>query len=174
MATITAETKLLFVEMRADGKGYRAIAQELKISRDTCTKLSRELTAEIDAARAERVRELQAKLEVTREGRLNRLGEVQRRLVESIAAEDLSKIPLVKRIELLLKVEKLLKEDSRDAHEPIPADLSGEAMTVQTEALLNRVRLGEINARQALQEMRLLKDSKSSLTSEENPWDIFD
>ena len=50
----TNDTKLRFVEMRANNMSLSAIASKLHISRGTCSKLEKELESDIAVKQAER------------------------------------------------------------------------------------------------------------------------
>ena len=50
----TTDKKRDFIRLRAEGKSYRAIEQEIGVSRSTCGEWERELRADIDALRQER------------------------------------------------------------------------------------------------------------------------
>ena len=93
-----------FVELRAYGWSFDRIAKELKVSKQTLISWSRELTLEI---RNRRVIEYEALLEqhaMTREKRIEALGQILKRMNEELAERTFSELPTERLLDGILKL----------------------------------------------------------------------
>lgn len=108
------ETRWRFVELRAAGKSYRAIAEELHIAKDTCTQWERELRKQIAASRNDELDELQERYFVTRAARMRKLGETLARIDTAIEAVDFAALPAEKLLDMKLKYLSMLKQEYVD------------------------------------------------------------
>jgi transposase len=92
-----------FIQLRAEGRSFNAIAKELQVSKQTAINWSKELEEEIATRRAVELEALYEKHNLTKEGRLQRLGSLLKRLQTEVEKRDLSEVPTEKLIALLLK-----------------------------------------------------------------------
>lgn len=76
----TTEKKLEYIRLRAEGNSYSSIAQTLGISKSTCTSWERELKAEINAQKDERLRELFSSYRLTKEARAGNTAQIKAQL----------------------------------------------------------------------------------------------
>ncbi len=105
------EKKLEYVRLRAEGKSYSAIAQELGISKSTCTNWEKEFKADIEAQKDEHMRELFTSYRLTKEARVEELGKTLEGINKALETKNLTELPADKLLELKLKYEKELKTE---------------------------------------------------------------
>ena len=123
----STEKKLEYIELRASGKSYSSIAEELGISKSTCSKWEKALGADIEALREEHLQELYTSYSMAKEARIEKIGKTLQGIEEALEEKDLTQLPADKLLELKLKYERELKteytEPIRDAGENTLAGL---------------------------------------------------
>lgn len=92
-----------FIQLRAEGRSFNAIAKELQVSKQTAINWSKELEEEIVTRRAVELEALLEEYNLTKQGRLRSLGSLLSRLQSEVDSRDLSEVPTEKLIALLLK-----------------------------------------------------------------------
>ena len=148
------ELKTKFVELRAQGYSYRAIAKELKISVNTLRAWERELAAEISELKAEELDELFTKYAMAKEARIKGLGEILERMNAELGRRDLSELSTDKLLDFKIKYAQELKEE----YTQLPAGydtntkVTGEEILGLLVNLLGRLRSGEVTREQAQRE----------------------
>ncbi len=114
--TYTADQKTAFVMLRAQGKSFEAIAQELGISKPTLLKWQGELLDQIKEQEFYEVQRLTELYQVTRRERFETiaklLGAVKAELARRADAEQLADLTLDKLTALALVLEKRLSQDT--------------------------------------------------------------
>ena len=113
------EIKLRFVEMRAEGQSFAAIAAELHISKGTCSAWEKELAAEIKRLRQEALNALFEEYAMHKEARIKRLGSTLEKIEAAIDAADLGSVAPEKLLELKLKYAEALKKEYTGAEPPL-------------------------------------------------------
>ncbi len=106
------ETRDRFVELRAQGKSFASIAEELNVSKPTLIEWSKDLQVEIANLRAVNVEALHERYRLTKERQLQALSH-QLEIVEAeIEKRGLTDVPTDKLYSILFKLsEELQKED---------------------------------------------------------------
>lgn len=99
-----------FVELRARGWSFDRIAKELQASRQTLMNWSRDLSLEIQNRRAIEHEALLEQHALTREGRIQFLGDLVKKLREELAARSLGTVSTERLVDLTLKVGEEWKE----------------------------------------------------------------
>lgn len=115
----TTDQKMQFVQLRAEGQSYDAIAKALSISKTTCTNWRRELDAEIAAIKQDQLNALYEAYHMHKEARITQLGETISRIDEALVERDLSEVPSDKLLDLKLRY---TKELQAEYIEPIEED----------------------------------------------------
>lgn len=167
----TADKKRDFIRLRAEGKSYRAIEQEIGVSRSTCGEWERELRADIDALRHESLEELYTQYGMAREARIRRIGDTLRRIDEALADVDLSALPPEKLLDFKLKYSTALRDE-------YTATASTEATGTATDTLeaiqglYRRIATGETTTEQAKTELSIL-DRMVDGYNRANPLEMF-
>jgi len=157
--TKTEDVRLRYVELRAEGKSYSAITAELHISKGTCTAWERELAAEINKLKQEKLNALYEAYAMTKEARIKRLGSTLDKIDAALEEIDLSAVAPEKLLDLKLKYAKALKEEYTGAEAPLQLegmDTSPEAIMEAMADLHARIRAGEVSTEQATTEARAL------------------
>ena len=93
-------TKDRFILLRAEGKSFSAIAQELCISKSTCSEWEQELKAKIAELKADRMNELYEKYYMTRKARIEQTGTTLAKINTAIEQADLTEADPVRLMEL--------------------------------------------------------------------------
>jgi transcriptional regulator with XRE-family HTH domain len=105
------QTKNRFIELRSQGISYEKIATELKVSKQTLINWSKELQLEILNLRAIQLEALQEKYFLTKEKKIEFIGNIMNTLKAEADKRDLTKLSDRELFELILKFsEKLDKE----------------------------------------------------------------
>lgn len=142
--------KAEFIQLRAEGKSYAAIAGALHISKSTCTAWDKELAGAIAELKQAQLEELYNAYYVTREARIKALGETLQRINAAIEEADLRDIPPEKLLDLKLKYAAALKEEYIG---PAPFTFTGniepKEIMLYIGSLFNRLSAGEITPQQA-------------------------
>ena len=152
------ELKEQFILKRAEGKSYRTIAQELNISKTTCSEWERELKSQITDKRTERLEALYSAYYMTKEARIEALGLSLGKIEEALERTDIAGESPAKLLELKLKYGEALKAeyipiDERDA---LPENATPRDIYKALVDLANRVKAGEVGKEQAQQEQSAL------------------
>ncbi|MFA7462204.1 MAG: hypothetical protein WCY59_03550 [Anaerovoracaceae bacterium] len=153
------EKKLEFIKLRGQGMTYDAIAEQLGIAKSTCTAWNKELEKEIAAHRRDQLEELQQAYYMTKERRIERLGETLRNINDALSRADLSKLSPDRLLDFKLKYTKALKDEYTPLSDPIQVDLDTAAddlMNLQID-LINRFRAGELTEGQATKELNMIR-----------------
>lgn len=167
----TADKKRDFIRLRAEGKSYRAIEQEIGVSRSTCGEWERELRADIDALRHESLEELYTQYGMAREARIRRIGETLRRIDSALEEVDLSTLSPERLLDFKLKYSAALREEYSAA---APMEATG-AATDTLEAiqeLYRRTASGDTTIEQAKTELSIL-DHMADGYQRANPFEQF-
>ncbi len=157
-----AEEKGRFIELRAQGQSFRQIAEQLNISRDTCSAWQRELDQEIAARERERLEDLYNQYSMHKQGRIKRIGETIERIDAALAEKDLSALPPDKLLELKLKYQRELKEEYTEPATPI-TESSLEAILEQYCIILEKTQSGEIDAARSKAQLAAVKETLSTM-----------
>jgi|AntRauTorckE5430_2_1112549.scaffolds.fasta_scaffold24807_2 predicted ArsR family transcriptional regulator len=108
----TTKQTAQFIQLRAGGRSFDAIAKELQVSKQTAINWSKELEEEIATKRAVELEALYEEYNLTKEGRLQRLGSLLNRLQAEVESRDLSEVPTEKLIALLLKTSEQAEKEA--------------------------------------------------------------
>ena len=138
------EIKKEYVRLRAEGKSYSVIAEQLHISKSTCTKWERELSAQINELKRAEFQELCESYGMTKEARIKKLGDTLEKIEDAIAKADFSTVAL--------KGEYI---GTKPAIE-LGANINAQDIVTALGDLLNRVRAGEVTDEQASRESAVL------------------
>ena len=147
-----------FIRLRAEGKSYTAIAQELNISKATCTAWERELKTEIAEKKKDQLEELYQAYYMTREARITKLGQTLESIEDALNDVDLSQVSPEKLLDYKLKYMEALKQEFIDTTPAIPLEdsFNPRDIIVVLADLLKRIRGREINLDQASKEMMVI------------------
>lgn len=109
-----AETKHRFIILRAAGYSFNRIADELSISKATCSKWEADFEIEIAEQKADELQTLYDEYALTKKARIEQLGKVLQRLDDEIAKKDFSEMSIERLLDLRLKYGAALKEEFID------------------------------------------------------------
>lgn len=113
------EKRMAFIEARAEGKSYGAIAQELQISKSTCVQWGKEFDEEIatlkDAQRAEQIEAYKKQ----KEARIKGLNATLEKIDKAIEEVDFSELNAKELLNLKLNYTRALKEECPEPVEVI-------------------------------------------------------
>ena len=153
------ELKQEFIRLRAEGRSYSYIAEQLHIAKSTCTKWERDLSAEINELKRAELTELYESYGMSKEARIRTLGGILDRINEALAQADFKDIDPAKLLDYKLKYTEALKGESVggsgaiDPHNVVAGDIVWAVAD-----LLNRTRAGDITTEQAQRESLILSN----------------
>ena len=107
-----AELKERFIELRAAGHSYDAIAAQLSVSKPTLIEWARELTLEIQNARAMRLDELFETFALAKEKRVEAFGKRLQAIMAELDKRDLSAVKTEILLALALKYIEAAREEA--------------------------------------------------------------
>lgn len=108
------DTKAQFIELRAKGMSYGAIAKELKISKSTCSSWNYQLSREISANKNENLDALYKEYGMAREARIKRLGKTLLKIDKAIDEADFRGVSPDRLLELKLKYIDRLNQEYKE------------------------------------------------------------
>lgn len=163
------KSKAEFIKLRAEGRSYSYIAEELSISKSTCTAWNRELGEAIADLKREELNSLYESYHMTKEARIKSLGGTLERIDEALGIADLSDMTPERLLEHKLKYTEALKEEYLGTGKAYTFGdtIKSEDIVTALGDLLNRVQAGETTLTQARQESLILKDLLGAYTTAE-------
>ena len=151
------ELKKEYVRLRAEGKSYSYIAGQLHISKSTCTKWERDLSAQIDELKRADFQELCESYGMTKEARIKKLGDTLEKINEALEKADFSTVDPAKLLDYKLKYTEALKGEYMGVKPALElGEITPSAILDALGDLLNRVRAGEVITEQAQKESGIL------------------
>lgn len=109
------ETRMQFIELRAQGRSYKQICSQLNIAKSTAVDWGRELEHEIARLKAVELEALYDMYSMHKEARLKALGGLLQRMEAEIAQRDLTKVNTGRLLEIYLTYH---QQAAQDAIEP--------------------------------------------------------
>ena len=154
-----AELKKEYIRLRAEGKSYSVIAEQLHISKSTCTKWEKDLAEQIDELKRAELTELYESYGMTKEARRKKLGDTLEKINEALAKTDFSTVDPAKLLDFKLKYTEALKGEYVGQKKAIePESLEARDIVEALADLLNRTRAGDITTDQAQRESLILSN----------------
>lgn len=151
------ELKQNFIRLRAEGRSYSFIANELHISKSTCVKWEQELANEISDLKRAGLIELYESYGMSKEARIRNLGGILNRIDTALNGIDLNEVDPVKLLEYKLKYTEALKGEYVGHKQNVdPQNVKAGDIVYAIADLLNRTRAGDITTEQAQRESLIL------------------
>lgn len=152
-----AELKKEYVRLRAEGKSYSYICEQLHISKSTCTKWERGLASQIDELKRAELAELCESYSMTKEARIRRLGDTLEKINAALEQADFTAVDPAKLLDFKLKYTEALKGEYIGTKPALELDsVDAKGIVTALADLLNRVRAGDITTEQAQKESGIL------------------
>ena len=167
----TADKKLEFIRLRAEGKSYRAIEQEIGVGRTTCGEWDKSLSAEIARLRQENLEEMYSAYGMAREARIRRIGDTLHRIDEALSAIDFKAIAPEKLLDFKLKYSAALR-DEYTASSAMDATGAPTDTLEAIQELYRRTASGDTTVEQAKTELNIL-DHMVDGYQREHPFEMF-
>ena len=154
------ELKQEYIKLRAEGRSYSYITQQLHISKSTCTKWEQELGADIAQLKREELNTLYEEYSMKKEGRIRQLGDTLARIEDALQAVDLSEVPPEKLLDFKLKYREALQKEyvTTEPAFKLKDRIDPSDIVTALGDLLDRVRAGEISSEQANRESNILSN----------------
>ena len=105
------KTKERFIELRAEGRSFSSIAEELGVSKQSLIAWSREFSFQISNLKAIELEAIQEKFSLLKKQRLETFGDNIRRIKTEIEKRSLADIPTEKLLDLWLKYFNLFERE---------------------------------------------------------------
>lgn len=106
------DVKENFVELRAEGKSYDTIAEELGVSKQTLINWSKDLSEEINNLKVVAIDTIQEKYIANKQARVAMFGTMLKKVREELEKRDLSDIPTNQLAEMLFKFSNNLRQET--------------------------------------------------------------
>lgn len=147
------ELKQQYIQLRAEGKSYSTIAEQLHISKSTCTKWERDLAKEIDELKRAELAELYESYSMTKKARIQKLGDTLDKINKALEQVDLSEVDPVRLMDYKLRYMEALKAEYVGMKPAVAPDkLDARSILEALTDLLDRTRDGDITNDQAQRE----------------------
>lgn len=156
------ETRLAFVQARAEGKSYSTIKKELGIAKATCSSWEHELRAEIQALKNERMEELYTTYNMGREARITALGEALETIETKIQEDTWAQVTTDKLLALKLKYIQALREEYIEPVE-IETDDTLQGLLEQYNQLYKDAKTGKYNPAEVKAQLAILDAKRDTL-----------
>lgn len=164
----TTDKKEQFVLLRAKGLSFAKIAEELHISKSTCTNWERDLLDKITTAKEDQLADVYSLYRLGRAEHIKKLGEMLERIDTALAGKDLAKIPADKLLKLKLEYENRMQElYVEPAAESSFDDYSTEEILKEAASIYDRLKAGQITAVQAKSELAAIEGVRKAATANE-------
>ena len=98
------DTKHRFVELRAQGKSLRTVADELEVGLQTVVRWERELKEQIENLKAMELDALMEQHRLTAQAQIERYGVELKRVTEELQKRDLADVPTPKLYDIMVKL----------------------------------------------------------------------
>ena len=170
----TTDKKADFIEMRAKGLSYAKIAEQLHISKSTCSSWEQELKAQIQERKEARLTELYTLYGMEKESRIERVGTALAEIDKALATKDLSELPADTLLKLKLKYEQELKAEYSEPTGQAFTELTVEEIIEALTALYKKQESGTISPAQAKAQLATLTSllSAEKLKSSADLWEL--
>lgn len=153
----TLDDKENFIRLRAEGKSYRQIMDELGIAKATCSNWEKEYKNRIQELKADRIEELYNAYFMTKEARIKKIGDTLNQINTALEKADLSTVAPEKLLDYKLKYTEALKNEYIDtSHNALEEDFTAKDILNAMGDLLNRLKNGTITPEQATKEGYLI------------------
>ncbi len=170
----TTDKKADFIELRAKGLSYSKIAEQLHISKSTCSSWEQELKAQIQERKEARLTELYTLYGMEKESRIERVGTALAEIDKALATKDLSELPADTLLKLKLKYEQELKAEYSEPTGQSFTELTVEEIITALTALYKKQESGTISPAQAKAQLATLTSllSAEKLKSSADFWEL--
>ena len=155
------EQKTEFIRLRAEGRSYSYIAEALHISKSTCSAWEKEMQEAVSDLKRDNLEELYNSFFMTKEARVQKLGETLKDIDTALASADLTEAPVEKLLDFKLKYTEALKAEyigSGKAYTFDKDNVEAKDIVRAFADLLTRVQAGEISTEQASRESAVLSN----------------
>lgn len=151
-----------FIKLRAEGKSYRQIADELGIAKATCSNWEKEYKDKIQELKADRIEELYNAYFMTKEARIQKIGDTLNKINDALEKADLTQVSPERLLDFKLKYTEALKgEYIGTDYNTLEDGFNAKDILNNIGNLLNRLKSGTVTPEQATKEgyliMHLLK-----------------
>ena len=153
----TKDTKLQFIELRAEGLSYAKIAERLHVAKSTLQDWERELNADIAERREEREQEMYSLYGMTREARIKRVGDTLTRINAALDEKDFSEMSADRLLTMKLQYERALREDYKEPTTAELPDFDQGELLASALLLLEAQQRGDVGPREAKQQFEIIK-----------------
>lgn len=160
-------TKERYIELRASGKSYRAIASELDISKSTCQAWEKELADLIADARRERELELMDSYRMSREARIERIAGTLDSINAELAERDLETVKTDTLLKLKLEYMRELRSEYIDPLQD-PPEQSIEGVLKAFAELYAASQAGRVTPAQAKTQVGILESTLKAINQQES------
>lgn len=170
----STDQKAEFIELRAKGVSYSKIAEQLHISKSTCSSWEKDLAEQIQERREARLTELYTLYGMEKESRIERVGKALASIDQALAQKDLTELPADALLKLKLQYERELKTEYAEPTEQTFTELTVEEIITALTALYRKQESGTISPAQAKAQLATLTSllTAEKLKSSADMWEL--
>lgn len=153
------EDREKFIQLRAEGKSYRQIQEVLGIALATCSSWEAEYKDKINELKGDRMQELYNSYYMTKEARIQKLGDTLNKINDALEGADLSTVAPEKLLDYKLKYVEALKGEYIDTtHKALEGDFTAKDILNSIGDLLTRLKTGAVTPEQASRESAIFSN----------------
>ena len=156
------ETRQKFIKLRAEGLSFAKIAQELDISKATCSEWQKQYEKNIAKLQKDQLEELYRSYGMLKSQRIASLGSTLQKIDNAIQEADFSSVDPAKLLEIKLKYQDALKGEYIPTSDHTNSEkLDSDKILDQISNLIQRIQTGEISDKEAGIELKALSTALS-------------
>lgn len=156
------ETRQKFIKLRAEGYSFSKIANELNISKATCSEWQKQYEEAIAKLQKDQLEELYRSYGMLKSQRIASLGSTLQKIDNAIQEADFSSVDPAKLLEIKLKYQDTLKGEYIPTSDHINGEkLDSDKILDQISNLIQRIQTGEVSDKEAGIELKALSTALS-------------
>ena len=157
------ETRQKFIKLRAEGYSFSKIANELNISKATCSEWQKQYEEVIAKLQKDQLEELYQSYGMLKDQRIVSLGSTLNKVDKAIQEADFSSVDPAKLLEIKLKYQEALKNEYIPTSSHTDNEkLDSAKILNQISNLIQRIRNGEVSDKEAGIELKALSTALST------------
>lgn len=156
------ETRQKFIKLRAEGNSFSKIANELDISKATCSEWQKQYEKAIAKLQKDKLEELYQSYGMLKDQRITSIGNTLRKIDNAIQEADFSSVDPAKLLEIKLKYQEALKNEYTPTSYPNDKETDSTKIFSQISNLIQRIKNGDVSDKEAGIELKALSTALSA------------
>lgn len=156
------ETRQKFIKLRAEGNSFSKIANELDISKATCSEWQKQYEKAIAKLQKDKLEELYQSYGMLKYQRIASLGNTLHKIDNAIQEADFSSVDPAKLLEIKLKYQDALKNEYTPTSSYPDKEIDSTKIFNQISSLIKRIQNGDVSDKEAGIELKALSTALSA------------